>query len=83
MATQGSIGQFVPDKDILTAYTERIQEYFLANNVESAEKQKGVLLSMWTTSTYCLIKDPQQGVLDGDFLGRFAMIVSLLKTVTM
>ena len=55
---QGSIGQFNSDKEILTAYTKRLQEYFLANDVESAEKQRAVLQRMSTASTNHLIKDP-------------------------
>ena len=42
MAMQGSIAQFNLDKEIWTAYTERLEEYFLANDVESAEKQRAV-----------------------------------------
>ena len=42
MTTQGSIAQFDLDKEIWTAYTEKLKEYFLANDVESAEKKRAV-----------------------------------------
>ena len=42
MATQGSIAQINFDREIWTAYTESLEEYFLANDVESAEKQRAV-----------------------------------------
>ena len=57
MTTHRSIGEFNPDKETWTAYTERLEEYFLANDVESAEKQRAVLLSVCGASTYQLIRD--------------------------
>ena len=51
MATHGSIGEFNPEKETWTSYTERIDEYFLANDVESPEKQRAILLSL---SMWCL-----------------------------
>ena len=34
-----SIREFNPDNETWTAYTEKLEEYFLTNNIESAEKQ--------------------------------------------
>ena len=57
MATHGSIEEFNPDRETWTAYTERLGEYFLANDVKSAEKQRVILLSMCGTLTYQLVRD--------------------------
>ena len=57
MATHGSIGEFDSDKETWTAYTERLQEYFLANDVDVAEKQRAILLSVCGAATYQLIRD--------------------------
>ena len=38
MATHESIGKFNPYKETWTAYTEKLKEYFLVNDAESAEK---------------------------------------------
>ena len=57
MATHGSIGEFNPEKETWTSYTERIDEYFLANDVESPEKQRAILLSVCGASTYQKIRD--------------------------
>ena len=57
MATHGSIGEFNPEKESWTSYTERLEEYFLANDVESAEKQRAVLLSVCGAATYQKIRD--------------------------
>ena len=57
MATHGSIGEFDSDKETWTAYMERLQEYFLANDVDVAVKQRAILLSMCGAATYQLIRD--------------------------
>ena len=57
MATHGSIGEFDSDKETWAAYTERLQEYFLANDADVAEKQRAILLSVCGAATYQLIRD--------------------------
>ena len=57
MATHGSVGKFEPEKETWTAYTERLEQYFEANNVASAEKQRAILLSVCVASTYQPIRD--------------------------
>ena len=57
MATHGSVGEFDLGRETWTAYTERVEEYFLANDIRSAEKQRAVLLSVCGASTYQLIRD--------------------------
>ena len=55
MATHGSIGEFDSPKD-WTSYTERVKEYFVANDVDDATKQRAILLSNCGSSTYQLAK---------------------------
>ena len=59
MATHRSIGEFNREKETWTSYTERIDEYFLANDVESPEKQRAILLSICgqCASKYQKIRD--------------------------
>ena len=45
MAIHGSIGEFNSGKETWTAYTERLGEYFLANDIKAAEN-RGILLSV-------------------------------------
>ena len=52
MATHGWIGEFNPQREDWTFCTERLQEYFAANEIEGAAKQKAVLLSVVGAETY-------------------------------
>ena len=57
MATHGTIGEFnIAQEDWLT-YVERLQQYFTANDVNNAEKQRAILLSCVGASTYQLIRN--------------------------
>ena len=38
MAKHGSIGEFDSDRETWKSYTERLTQYFTANDVESADK---------------------------------------------
>ena len=51
-----SFGDFDADKEDWLSYTERLQQYFLANK-SNEDKQKAVLLSVCGPSIYQLIKD--------------------------
>ena len=46
MAKHGSIGEFDSDCETWKSYTERLTQYFAANDVESADKQRAILLSI-------------------------------------
>ena len=56
MATHGRIGEFNAQREDWTSYTERLQEYFAANGIEEAAKQKAVLLSVVGAETYQLMR---------------------------
>ena len=55
MATHGSVRPFEPKEEDWTSYTERLQQYFTANDVKNADKQRGILLSVCGAPTYKLI----------------------------
>ena len=56
MARHGIIGEYCSTREVWLAYTERMQQYFAANDVRSADKQRAILLSAVGASTYQLIK---------------------------
>ena len=56
MATHGTVGEFQPSQEDWTSYVERLQQYFTANDVIAAEKQRAILLSAVGASTYRLIR---------------------------
>ena len=57
MAKHGSIGEFDGDRETWKSYTERLTQYFAANDVESADKQRAILLSVCGPTTYQLIRN--------------------------
>ena len=56
MATHGKIGEFNSQREDWMAYSERLEEYFIANDIESADKKKAILLSVVGAETYQLIR---------------------------
>ena len=59
MASQvhGTFGTFDSSQEHWCSYTERLQQYFTANDVRTAEKQRAILLSGCGASTYQLIRN--------------------------
>ncbi|KAL9985219.1 hypothetical protein ACROYT_G007595, partial [Oculina patagonica] len=57
MATYGKIGEFRESDESWTQYIERLEQYFLANDVEDAAKQRAILLSVCGSKTYALLRD--------------------------
>ena len=57
MATYGKIGEFRESEESWTQYIERLEQYFLANEVEDAGKQREILLSVCGSKTYALARD--------------------------
>ena len=57
MATHGNIGEYDPQKEDWTSYSERLTEYFTANDVDDAAKKRAILLSVVGASTYQLIRN--------------------------
>ena len=52
----GAVVPFNQDQDDWSEYIERLEHYFAANDVVSAEKQRAILLSAVGPSTYRLIR---------------------------
>ena len=50
-----SVGPFEGSQEDWRSYTERLQQYFAANDVRTAEKQRAILLSGCGAATYQLI----------------------------
>ena len=57
MSTHGTVGPFVPGREDWVAYTEWLQQYFAANDVDSANKQCAILLSSCGADTYQVIRN--------------------------
>lgn len=57
MATHGKIGQFDATQETWDAYVERLELYFVANDVKEAEKKRAVLLTVCGPATYRLIRN--------------------------
>ena len=55
MATHGSVGEFAPAKETWLSYADRLEQYFLSNNVQAQKKKRAILLSGCGALTYQLI----------------------------
>ena len=53
----GSSGEFDSSREDWTSYSERLMQYFAANDVEAAGKRRAILLSVCSASTYRLIRN--------------------------
>ena len=56
MTTHGNIGEFNRAKEDWVSYCERIQQYFMANDITTDDKKKAILLSTCGAETYQLIR---------------------------
>ena len=63
MAFQGHICEFNPSSDSWSDYIERLEEYFMANDIalEDVTKRRAILLSACGTETCSLIKKKPGG----------------------
>ena len=79
MATHGTMKQFNPEVDDWPTYIERLQHYFVANDVDAAEKKRAILLTVCGAPTYKLLRSlVPDGKLDGDG-ATYDSLVKLLK----
>ncbi len=53
----GTIGSFQASAEEWTAYTERLQLFFVANGIDDAAKRRATLLTVCGPATYGLIRD--------------------------
>ena len=57
MAVRATVGEFDHQKESWLSYTERLEQYFLANVIDDEGKRKANLLSMCGPETYQLIRN--------------------------
>ena len=57
MATHGTLGPFEQGKEDWISYVECLEQYFAANDVIEADKQRAILLSVCGASTYQVIRN--------------------------
>ncbi len=57
MATIGSMDQFVPEKETIECYVERLEQYLLANEIGNAGKKKATLLTVLGSTVYSVLRD--------------------------
>ena len=78
MATyHGTVGEYDSEREQWLAYAERLEFYFAANDVNSPEKQRAVLLSSCGPSTFQLIRNLVAP--DKPSSKSFAELVDLVK----
>ena len=57
MPTYGRISEFKESEESWTQYVERLEQFFLANEIEDVEKQRAIFLSVCGSRTYSLLRD--------------------------
>ena len=59
MAVHGSIGAFNPDLEDWISYTERFENYFIANGIQDdeAHAERAILLAVCGPATYQLVRN--------------------------
>ena len=77
MATYGKIGEFKESEESWTQYVERLEQYFLANEVEDVGKRRAILLSVCGSKTYALARDLLQPAKPAET--TFKKIVDILE----
>ena len=56
MARLGRVNEFIPEKETISAYLERVDMFFLANDINK-DKKVPVLLSVLGATTYALLRN--------------------------
>ena len=57
MSVHGKISQFIPSQESWSSYTERLEYYFIANDVQDPAKKKAILLTVCGPSAFQLLKN--------------------------
>lgn len=57
MPTYGRISEFKESEESWTQYVERLEQFFLANDIEDVGKQRAIFLSVCGSRTYSLLRD--------------------------
>ena len=56
MDSHKTIGEFDPSKESWISYTERLGQFFIATDIDSAEKKRAILLSGAGPHTYRILQ---------------------------
>ena len=76
MATHGTVKPFNAQSDDWPTYIERLQHYFIANDVEEESKKRSILLTVCGATTYKLIRSlAPAGNLDATSYGDMVKLV--------
>ena len=70
MAKHGTLGEYNADQEEWSVYAERLEHYFIANDVKDASKRRAILLSVCGAKTYSLIRSlvaPNIVITDSNF----------------
>ena len=51
----GQVGEFIEGKEEWSQYAERMEHYFVANDIAGAEKKRAVFLSLISPQCYKLV----------------------------
>ena len=79
MANHRNVGEYDPQKEDWTSYSERLQEYFTVNDVDVAPKKRAILLSVVGASFYQLVRNmvapakPTEKTFSNNYLVRLAL----------
>ena len=57
MVLYGIVGEFKESEESWIQYVERLEQYFLANEITDGKKQRAILLSVCGSKTYGLLRD--------------------------
>lgn len=57
MATIGTLAAFDPKNQTWDEYTEILEQFFMANGIDQAEKQRAILISVVGAATYSLMRN--------------------------
>ena len=57
MSNFGNIGEFRAEEEQFSSYTERIEAYFIANDIKEEAKKKSIFITSIGPKTYKLLRD--------------------------
>ena len=78
MSLLGTLEKFELQTDNWLEYVERIEQYFIANAIDSADKKRGILLTVIGSETYSLLRSLISPAKPAD--KTFTQLVDVLKS---
>ena len=75
----GCVGEYSDREDSWQFYIDRLEQFFIANDVDKVEKKKAILLSSIGAKTYKLLTSLSQPKSPKDL--AYNEIVTLIKTI--